>query len=73
MRFDHGRFIKKSLKLTDVEKKKTFENFVRGRSRQDLTETCLGHLGPPDLGFFDNFFRPKIASREPCVGVTAIE
>ncbi len=37
---------KKSLKLTDAEKTQTFENFVRGRSRQDLTETCLGHLGP---------------------------
>ncbi len=34
-----------SLNLTDAEKN-TFENFVRGRSRSDLTETCLGHLGP---------------------------
>jgi hypothetical protein len=37
---------KKALKLTDAEKTQTFENFLRGRSRQDLTETCLGHLGP---------------------------
>jgi uncharacterized protein (DUF924 family) len=37
---------KKALKLTDAEKTQTFENFVQGRSRQNLTETCLGHLGP---------------------------
>ncbi len=37
---------KKALKLTDAEKTQTFENFVRGRSRQGLTETCLRHLGP---------------------------
>ncbi len=37
---------KKALKLTDAEKTQTFENFVRRKSRQDLTETCLGHLGP---------------------------
>jgi hypothetical protein len=36
---------KKALKLTDAEKSQTFENFVRGRSRQDLFENCLGHLG----------------------------
>jgi hypothetical protein len=24
----------------------------------------------PSLVFFDNFFRPKIASREPCIGLT---
>jgi hypothetical protein len=35
-----------TLNLTDAEKTQTFENFVKGRSRQDLTETCLGHLGP---------------------------
>ncbi len=34
------------LKLTDAEKEETFENFVKGRSRQNLTETCLGHLEP---------------------------
>ncbi len=37
---------KKALKWTDAEKTQTFENFIRRRSRQDLTETCLGHLGP---------------------------
>ncbi len=37
---------KNALKLTDAEKTQTFEKFVRGRSRQDLTDTCLGHLGP---------------------------
>ncbi len=37
---------KSALKLTDAEKTQTFENFVGGRSRQDLSETCLGHLGP---------------------------
>jgi hypothetical protein len=42
---DHEIFVKKALKLTDAEKTQTFENFVRGRSRQDLTETCSGHLG----------------------------
>jgi hypothetical protein len=46
MRFDHEISIKKDLKLTDAEKTQTFERFVRGRSRQDLTETCLGHLRP---------------------------
>jgi hypothetical protein len=46
MEFDCEISIKKALKLTDAEKTQTFENFVRGRSRQDLTETCLGHLGP---------------------------
>ncbi len=46
MRFDHNICIKKALKLTDAEKTRFFENFVRGRNRQDLTETCLGHLGP---------------------------
>jgi hypothetical protein len=35
-----------ALKLTDAEKTQIFENFVKGRSRQVLTETCLGHLGP---------------------------
>ncbi len=74
MRFDHKIFIKKALKLTDAEKTQIFENFVRGRSRQDLTESCLGHLGPsliphpsPILVFIDNFVRPKMASREPWV------
>jgi hypothetical protein len=58
---------KKALNLTDAEKTQTFENFVKGRSRQDLTETCLGHLRPtPILVFFDNFVRFKMASREPC-------
>jgi hypothetical protein len=37
---------KKSFKLTNVEKTQTFENFVKGRSRLDFNETCLGHLGP---------------------------
>ncbi len=55
---------KEALKLTDAEKTQTFENFVRGRSRQDLTETCLGHLvwdtwdhpwTIPDLGFLWQF------------------
>jgi hypothetical protein len=56
MRFDREISIKKALKLTDAERTQPFENFLRGRSRQDLTETCLGHLGPsPILVFFDNF------------------
>ncbi len=46
MRLDHEIFIKKAFNLTDAEKTQTFENFVKGRSRQDLSETCLGHLGP---------------------------
>jgi hypothetical protein len=55
---------KKALKLTNAEKTQTFENFVRGRSRQDLTETCLGHLGPslkhPRSWFsFTIFFDPR--------------
>jgi hypothetical protein len=37
---------KKALKLTNVEKTQTFENFVKGRSRSDFNETCLGYLEP---------------------------
>jgi hypothetical protein len=32
MTFDHKIFIKKALKLIDVEKTQTFEKFERGRS-----------------------------------------
>jgi hypothetical protein len=55
MRFDHEIFIIKALKLTDAEKTQTFENFVRGRSRQNFTETCLGHLGP-SLNYLRSWF-----------------
>jgi hypothetical protein len=59
-----------ALNLTDAEETQTFENFVKDRSRKDFTETFLGHLRPSlILVFFDNFVRPKIASREPCTKV----
>jgi hypothetical protein len=68
---------KKALKLTDAEKKQIFENFVKGRSRQDFNESCFGTPGTipgpsPILVFFDNFVWPTMASREPWFNIQVI-
>jgi hypothetical protein len=71
MRFDHEICIKKSLEVDGRSKNKLSKILWMERANWNLfgTPGTIPHPSP-SLVFFDNFFRPKIASREPCISFT---